>query len=137
MTQHFDAGLSELTRSIKNPAGQKCLDEALRQLAELDDYAETGEHLPPSPTARKSAQNLLGVLARKAPRDYMVSLWEDGDVVIYSSGAGWRVDIYCRANGGVSFYVNPPDERDYDVHYQSAQDMPASLIIDALKKIPA
>ena len=137
MTQHFDAGLSELTRSIKNPAGQKCLDEALRQLAELDDYAETGEHLPPSPTARKSAQNLLGVLARKAPRDYMVSLWEDGDVVIYSSGAGWRVDIYCRANGGVAFYVSPPDKRSYERHYPAIQDRPVGDIINALKKIPA
>ena len=137
MTQHLDAGLSELTRSTKNPVGQKCLDEALRQLAELDDYAETGEHLPPSPTAKKSAQNLLGILARKAPRDYMISLWEDGDVVVYSGGAGWRVDIYCRANGGAAFYVSSPDKRDYEGHYQSAQDMPASLIIDALKNIPA
>ena len=137
-TGHHGEVLShELKQWAKNFAGQKYLDDALAQLAELDDYAEAGEHSPPAEPAKESVKYFLEIFAREVPRDYMVSLWEDGDVIIYSSGAGWRVDIYCRANGGVSFYVNPPDKRGYESHYHATRDRPVGDIISALKKIPA
>ena len=124
------------TLAHKN-ASEKFLAEALDELAELDDYAKEEEFDPPSPIAKELARKLLEELTRELPRYYAVSLWEDGDVVVYSASAGWRVSIYCRANGGASFYVNSPDKRDYEGHYESASDMPIALIFDALKKLSA
>ena len=118
-------------------AEQKSLAGALDELAELDNYAIEEGLSPPSPVARQLAKNVLIKLASELPRNYTISLWEDGDVVIYSTGAGRRVSVYCRADGGVAFYVNSPDGSDYEGHYQSGQDMPMDIIIDALQKIPA
>ena len=116
---------------------EKFLTEALDELAELDDCAKEEEFDPLSPIAKKLARKLLEELTHELPRYYAVSLWEDGDVVIYASGSGWRVNIFCRANGGASFYVNSPNKHDYEGHYESASDMPISLILDALKKLSA
>ena len=121
----------------RKSANEKFLAEALDELAELDDCAEEDEFAPPSPIAKNLARKLLEELTRELPRYYAVSLWEDGDVVIYAVGSGWRVNIFCRTNGGASFYVNSPDKRDYEGHYETASDMPIALIFDALKKLSA
>lgn len=123
--------------SLSYLASEKFFTEALAELEELDDYATEEELSPPSPITRNLVRKILRELTLKLPRNYSVSLWEDGDVVIYSGGAGWRVSIYCRANGGAALYVNTPDGHDYESQYQLAQDMPLELVIDALEKIPA
>ena len=115
---------------------EQSLNEALAELAELDDYAKDEELTSPSPVAKDFAKQILEKFARELPRYYSVSLWEDGDVVIAAGESSWRVSIYCRANGGASLYVNSPHENDSEHHYQLAKDLPVDLITDALKKIP-
>ena len=118
-------------------AAQKSRDNALEELAELGGDAIEDGGQPPSPIAEESARLLIEKLARELPRDYSVSLVEDGDVAVYSSGGiGWRVSVYCRANGGASLYVTRPDEASRDSHYRSAQALPVNLIVDALKEMP-
>lgn len=127
-----------VTTFVPNHASEESLNEALSELAELDNYAKEEELTPPSPVAKKFACDILNKLTQETLHNYSVSLWEDGDVVIYSVGAGWRISIYSRANGGASLYVTSPDKQhDYESHYQLAQDMPISIVGDALKKIPA
>ena len=115
---------------------EQSLNEALAELAELDDYAKDEELTSPSPVAKDFAKQILEKFARELPRYYSVSLWEDGDVVIAAGESSWRISIYCRANGGASLYVNSPHENDSEHHYQLAKDLPVDLITDALKKIP-
>ena len=129
--------LKEIQGLAKNFAGEKSLAEAMSELAELDDYAIEEELMPSSPTAKTLAKNILDQLTSELPRDYSISLWEDGDVVVYSGGNGWRVNVFCRTNGGASLYVTSPDNRADEHHYQLARDMPISLVVEALKKIPA
>ena len=118
-------------------AAHKSRANALEELAELGGDAVEDGRQPPSPIAEESARLLIEKLARELPRDYSVSLVEDGDVAVYSSGGiGWRVSVYCRANGGASLYVTRPDEASRDSHYRSAQALPVNLIIDALKEMP-
>ncbi len=118
-------------------ATQESLANALTELEELDDYATESGLTPPAPVAKKFAREILGVLAARAPRHYSVSLWEGGDVVVYSGNTEWRVSIYCRADGGAACYVSSPNNHDHDSAYQCAQDMPVNPIIDALNLIPA
>ena len=115
---------------------EQSLNEALAELAELDDYAKDEELTSPSPVAKDFAKQILEKFARELPRYYSVSLWEDGDVVIAAGESSWRISIYCRANGGASLYVNSPHENDSEHHYQLAKDLPVDLITDALKKVP-
>ncbi len=125
---------AERTRETK---AEKCLAAARGELAELDGYAAEEEMPPPSSAAKKTADILLRQLARKLPRDYAVSLWEDGDVIVFSSGGrGWRVSVYCRANGGASFYVSRPDGHERESHYQSAGDLPVAGVIGAIREMP-
>lgn len=112
------------------------LNEALSELTELDEYADEEGLTKPSSVAKQFAENLLTKLIQERPHSYSVSLWEDGDVVVYTTGEGWRISVYCRADGGASFYFNSPDERDQESHYQKAQDMPIPLITGTLKKMP-
>ena len=121
----------------QDPASEKSLTEALSELEELDDYAAEEEFSPPSPTAKKIARDILNQLTSKLPRYYALSLWEDGDVVVYSGDADSRVSVFCRANGGASLYVDSSNNRDYECHYTLAEDLPIDSIIDAMKKIPA
>ena len=121
----------------QDPASEKSLAEALSELEELDDYAAEEEFSPPSPIAKKIARDILNQLTSKLPRYYALSLWEDGDVVVYSAGADSRASVFCRANGGASLYVTLPDNHDYEYHYTLAEDLPVDSIIDAMKKIPA
>ena len=118
-------------------AAQKSRDNALEDLEELEcDAVEDGRQ-PPSPIAEASARALIETLARELPRNYSVSLVERGDVAVYSSGGrGWRVSVYCRANGGASLYVIRPDDKACASHYRSAKALPVKLVIDALKDMP-
>ncbi len=130
--------LNEINQRLaQRRAINESLDNALNELAELDDYAAESELTPPVPAAKKFAREILGILTSRAPRHYSVSLWEDGDVVIYSGNTEWRVSVYCRADGGAAFYVSSPNNHDHDSEYQLAQDMPVDPIIDTLNKIPA
>ena len=122
---------------VRGLATQKSLANALTELEELDDYAAENELTPPAPAAKKFAREILGVLAARAPRHYSVSLWEGGDVIVYSGNTEWRVSIYCRADGGAACYVSSPNNHDRDSAYQRAQDMPVDRIIDELNLIPA
>ena len=122
---------------MQDRATQKSLANALAELEELDDYAAENELTPPAPAAKKFAREILEVLAARAPRHYSVSLWEEGDVIVYSGNTEWRVSIYCRADGGAACYVSSPNNHDHDSAYQCAQDMPVNPIIDALNLIPA
>ncbi len=117
-------------------ASEKSLADALSELEELNDYATEEELSPPSPTAKKIAEDILHHLTSKLPRYYAISPWEDGDIVVFSERAGLRVSVFCRANGGVSLYVNSPHNHDYEIHHTLAQDLPIDSIIDAMKKIP-
>ena len=118
-------------------AAQKSRDDALEELAELSGDAVEDGRQPPSPVAAESARSLIEILARELPRGYLVSLAEDGDVVVYSSGGiGWRVSVCCRANGGASLYVTRPDDKARDLHYRSAKELPVNSVIDALKEMP-
>lgn len=117
--------------------GERLLAEALGELEELDDYAAEAEMQPPSPVAKKAARFLLKQLARTLPRDYAVSLWEDGDVTVYSSGGlGWRVSVDFHADGGATILVTRPDKRSREQHYESAQDLPIGVVVAALKEMP-
>ena len=124
-------------RGMTNQTSEKSLADALSELEELDDYAAEEELPPPSPTAKKIARNILNHLTSKLPRYYALSLWEDGDVVVFSAGAGSRVSVFCRANGSASLYVNTPNNRGYEHHYDQVEDLPIDFIIDAMKKVPA
>ena len=130
-------GVAYMLKVIVERNSFRYFHNALNELAELDDYAEESGLTPPSPVAKKFAREILGILTSRAPRHYSVSLWEDGDVVIYSGNTEWRVSVYCRADGGAAFYVSSPNNHDHDSEYQLAQDMPVDPIIDTLNKIPA
>ena len=149
-TMHYDDKYNFISQKI--PAGKLqeitnvymriykiigSLTESLNELEELDNYATEEELSPPSPIAKELAKKILKKITLELPRDYSVSLWEDGDVVIYTAGAGWRVSVFCRTNGGASLYVNSPNENDHEEHYQSAQNMHIGSIIAALNNIPA
>ncbi|WP_424947010.1 hypothetical protein [Candidatus Spongiihabitans sp.] len=127
----------DIEKFRQNQARKKSLDDALSELEELNDYAAEEELSPPSPTAKKIAEDILHHLTSKLPRYYAISLWEDGDIVVFSAGAGSRASVFCRANGGASLYVNSPNNHDYEIHHTLAQDLPIDSIIDAMKKIPA
>ena len=123
--------------TVVGNVAQKSRDAALEELAELSGDAVEDGRQPPSPVAEESARSLIEILARELPRDYSVSLVEEGDVAVYSSGGmGWRVSVYCRANGGASLYVVRPDDKAFASHYRSARALPVKLVIDALKEMP-
>ncbi len=128
---------SSIWRSENSYAQENSFRNALSELEELDDYAKEENIAPPSPVAKELALGILKKLTSALPLDYSVSLWEDGDVVVYFAGAGSRVNLFCRTNGGASYYVNTPDHRDYEGHYQSADDMDMMSVMDALRKISA
>ena len=129
--------ISAIEKFRQNQASEKSLADALSELEELDDYAAEEDLPPPSPTAKKIAEDILHHLTSKLPRYYAVSLWEDGDVVVFSADSGSRASVFCRTNGGVSLYVNFPGNRGYELHYDQAGDLPLDSIIDAMNKIPA
>ena len=122
---------------LVNQASGKSLAEALSELEELDDYAAEEDLPPPSPIAKNIARDILNQLTSILPRYYAVSPWEDGDIVVFSAGAGSRASVFCRANGGASLYVTLPNKRGYENHYDQAQDLSVDSIIEAMKKIPA
>ena len=130
--------MAELLKEARaENAGQEHLASALRELAELDDYALEDERQPPTPVSKELARSLLETLTRIMPRSYALSVGEDGDVVVYSSGGiGWRVSVCCRANGGASLYVTRPDNKSRDFHYRSAKELPVGHVIDALREMP-
>ena len=129
--------ISDTQKWKQHQASEKSLAEALSELEELDDYAAEEEFSPPSPIAKNIARGILDQLTSILPRYYAISLWEDGDVVVYSAGADSRASVFCRADGGASLYVTPPNNRGYEIHCTLAKDLSIDSIIDAMKKIPA
>ena len=119
----------------KEAERKKYLEEALQDLDEVGEYAEEDGLDPPSSVAKEIAKEFIQKLVYKKPRVYDTSLWEDGDIVVYASGNGYRVSIYCRANGGASLYVNTSERTESAHHYPEARKLPFSLIVDALSKI--
>ena len=137
ISQQITAGkLQKITNVfMRLSKSRESLTESLSELEELENYATEEELLPPSPIAKELAKKILKKITFELPHDYSVSLWEDGDVVVYSAGADWRTSFFCRANGGASIYVTSPDDSDYEIHYKQAENMPMTDIIDAFKKI--
>ena len=131
------SNISDIQKWTQHQASEKSLAEAFSELEELDDYAAEEEFSPPSPIAKNIARGILDQLTSKLPRYYALSLWEDGDVVVYSGDADSRVSVFCRANGGASLYVDSSNNRNYELHCTLAEDLPIDSIIDAMKKIPA
>ena len=130
-----DERLLELGRR-KNTA-KAALDEALADLADLDDYAKEKSLPPPAPLAKESAQEFLRKVVREVPRCYAVSPWDGGKVVVHTRGAkGFGVGVYFNAEGGASCYVTRPGgEGNEEHHYSRLSGFPNEFILAALREL--
>ena len=54
-----------------------------RGISGIDAYAAECDLHPPSPKAKETAQEILEKIARAVPRDYAVSPWDDGVIVVH------------------------------------------------------
>ena len=114
------------------------LAAALEELADLDAYAAEVALPPPAPMARKAARKLLEKLVRMAPREYDLSPWENGGVVVYSCGGpGRRVSILCDERGEASYLVIHPDPKRevFPTPAQAVQELPMDILAQAVREL--
>ena len=120
----------------RKAAAQKSLNEALEDLADLDDYAREKSLPPPAPLAKESAREFLRKVAREIPRCYAVSPWDGGKVVVHTRDAkGFGVGVYFNAEGGASCYVTRPKGGggDKENHYSRLSGFPDEFVLAALR----
>ena len=124
-------------RLLKFEYAKAALDEALADLADLDDYAKEKSLPPPAPLAKESAQEFLRKVVREVPRCYAVSPWDGGKVVVHTRGAkGFGVGVYFNAEGGASCYVTRPGvEGNEEHHYSRLSGFPNEFILAALREL--
>ena len=131
-------GAESRSPSPRRSAADESLAEALAELAEVDDCAAESDLPPPSPVAKQTARDILEKVARAVPRDYAVSPWDDGAVIVYSSGGiGRRVSILCDSQGDAAYYVVRPDGRNDKGDRRPAGDIPLDFICGALRELNA
>ena len=130
-----DKRLLEL--DARKNAAKSALDEALADLADLDDYAREKSLPPPASLAKESAQKFLRKVVREVPRCYAVSPWDGGKVVVHTRGAkGFGVGVYFNAEGGASCYVTRPGvEGNEEHHYSRLSGFPNEFILAALREL--
>lgn len=116
---------------------QAYLDEALADLADLDEHAAELDMPPPDPSAKKAARAFLPKAVREAPRDYAVSPWGDGSVIVFAQGKkGFRVSVYFETDGSaVCHIIRPRFEQSEKRHFSPAEEVACEWVFEAFRNV--
>lgn len=134
------AGQAAKSAAVPLTAQQQAyLREVLEDLSELDEYAAELDLPPPDPAAKEAARVFLHEAMREAPRDYAVSPWNDGSVIVYAQGKkGFRVSVYFETDGSaVCFVARLNLKKSEERHFSPAEKVANEWVFEALRKLQA
>lgn len=133
----IDMDTAAAAASPLNAEQKAALQEALEDLAELNEYAAELDLPPPAPATKEAARVFLHAAAQKVPRCYAISPWEERTVVVYTQEKpGFRADIFFDDQGGASCLITRPENKKCEQrHYPKADQVANEWVFDALRNL--